>query len=321
MNWLRKFDQAIFRFGSPVSLGVFRAVAGSLAFINLVMVGIHFQDWFTEVGFVPSEFAVKQMGPISVGIGDWAIWFPRFNPLAMVTDARITGAVYIITVIAALLTALGLWTRLATILLFVGTVALHHRTSDILHSGDTLMRAWIFILMISPCAAAFSLDRWLKVKRGLVSGPPEDISIWPLRLVQYQLAIVYFTTVWHKMGGTFWRDGTATYYSGNLHEFDRFWMPGFTHQQPYVAITTYGTLAVELALATLVFAKPMRKWVLLAGLALHMGIEYSMNIPLFAFIICSGYLCFYEGEEVSAWWDRLKLRFGRKPAVEAAPDP
>jgi hypothetical protein len=37
-----------------------------------------------------------------------------------------------------------------------------------------------------------------------------------------------------------------------------------------------------------------------------------MNIPLFAFLMISMYVTYYEGEEVSAWWEQMKSRFGRK---------
>ncbi|MCH8977769.1 MAG: hypothetical protein IH945_00805, partial [Armatimonadetes bacterium] len=80
---------------------------------------------------------------------------------------------------------------------------------------------------------------------------------------------------------------------------------------PFLAATTYGTLLVELALATLVFARPMRKWVLLAGVAMHAGIEYRMNIPLFGLIITSCYIAHYEGHEVSAWGKRMGERLCR----------
>jgi hypothetical protein len=85
-----------------------------------------------------------------------------------------------------------------------------------------------------------------------------------------------------------------------------------------VMATTYGTLFVELALATLVFHKPFRKWVLLAGLGLHGYIEYSMNIPLFAFVICAGYITFYSGEETKDWFLRLGGRF-RPVAIPSLP--
>ena len=306
-EFFKKIDQKLFRFGSPTTLGLWRIVVGTLIFTNLVMISYDFEYWFTEKGFVPIKFSEQ-----------WAVGLERINLLNGVTDARITAVFYLLVVLAALFTALGLFTKPATIALFIGMVTLHHRTPDILHSGDTLMRAWCFFLMISPCGTALSLDRFIKEKRGLVSGPPPQISIWPQRLVQYQLALIYFTTVWHKLGGSHWWDGTATWYSYNLDEFAKFPVPGFLLSEPMIKVQTYGTLIVELALASLVFSRPWRKWILGLGLLMHGMIEYSMNIPLFAFIICSGYMCFYDGEEVEAWWDRLKARF-KKPAV--APEP
>ena len=88
-------------------------------------------------------------------------------------------------------------------------------------------------------------------------------------------------------------------------------MPSLVRHQPFIGFTTYGTLVVELSLATLVFYKPLRKYVILAGIALHLYIEYRFNIPFFAFTIVSAYLCFYEGDEVSAWAKRVGERLRR----------
>lgn len=78
-------------------------------------------------------------------------------------------------------------------------------------------------------------------------------------------------------------------------------------------ITTYGTLAVELALVFLVFSKPMRRWVVLSGIFLHAYIEYSFNIPLFSWIIVACYVSFYEGDEVKAFVDRMLAKRKVKP--------
>jgi hypothetical protein len=102
-----------------------------------------------------------------------------------------------------------------------------------------------------------------------------------------------------------------------LREFERFPVPGFVDQQPFVALTTYGTLAIEVALGTLVFYKPARKWVLLGGILLHVSIEYRFNIPLFGWVMVSTYTAFFSGEEVTAWAKRLgaKWRQWRLEAV------
>ena len=49
------------------------------------------------------------------------------------------------------------------------------------------------------------------------------------------------------------------------------------------------------------FFRPLRKYVLIAGILMHGYVEYSMNIPLFSYLMVSTYICFYDGEEISAW--------------------
>jgi uncharacterized membrane protein YphA (DoxX/SURF4 family) len=296
MRWM-------FGFGSPMTMAVVRILFGALIFTNYCFILPFFEDWFTEKGFVPVRF-------ISPNLGEAV----RFNPLYGNTDPTAAMVIYGLTLVAALCTALGLFTRLSTVVLLLGITALHHRTSDILHSGDTMMRVFALYLALAPCGLTLSLDRWMQVKSGKAK-PVPDVSLWPQRLMEIQVAIVYFTTVWHKWQGTAWRDGTATWFTAQLKEFDRFPVPAFMESRPMVAMTTWGTLIVEIALATLVFWRPARNWVILAGVLLHLGIEYQMNIPLFAFIMIASYASFIEGEEwpgifekARGWWRGLRRR-------------
>jgi hypothetical protein len=290
----------MFGYGSPMTMGVFRAVFGFLVVVNLAMVAIDFNSWFTETGYIPSAMIDRWNGGVY-----------RLNLLENVTNANVAAVFYSLTMVAAILTTLGLWTRVSSIALLIGVTSLHHRAPDILHSGDTLMRAMLFYIAIAPSGAAFSLDRRFALKKGSAPAELTPVSLWPQRMMQVQVAIVYLTTVWHKSFGDWWLNGTATWYPPQLDEFDRFPVPSFFDQQPMVAVTTYGTLLVELALGTLVFAKPLRKWALLGGVLLHAGIEYRMNIPLFAFIAVSSYMVFYEGEEVAEWLRRAAARLRR----------
>jgi len=292
-------DEGFFRYGSPVTMGVFRILVGTFAFINFAMIAIDFEAWFGETGFVP------------VQIGDRAIGDQlRINLLSGVANTNVTFIFYALTMFAALLTALGLWSRVSSIALAIGVISLHHRNILILHGGDTLLRLCCIYVALSPSGAACSLDRLIGLWKGTAPDVPAQVSLWPQRLVVFQVALLYFTSVWQKAFGSAWREGWATYYPMNLREFDRFWTPEFIEHQPFLAITTYGTLAIELAMATLVFYRPMRKWVLASALVLHAWIEYSMNIPLFEWVMVSTYIAFYQGDEISAWAKRVgeKLR-------------
>jgi len=314
---LKDFDQWWFGRGSPVTLGLFRIFMSLVTFASLALTAFDFEAWYTEKGFLPQK-AVAQWIPIpsEFHLGDLRVGlpgqsFPRINPLGHITADWMTAAFYIAVMVFALLTALGLWTRISSIALALGVISIHHRDPLILHSGDTLMRLCLMYLAVSPCGKACSLDRVIALWKGKAPPIPDLVSLWPQRLIQYQVALVYFTTVWWKWFGIYWKDGTATWYPANLHEFDRFPVPGLLEHQPFIAITTYMTIVTELSLATLVFYRPLRKWVLLAGIAMHGYIEYRFNIPFFAITIICTYLCFYEGDEISGWAKRMGKRLFR----------
>ncbi|MCW5940118.1 MAG: HTTM domain-containing protein [Fimbriimonadaceae bacterium] len=309
MKNLGRINAWWFGYGSPVTMGVVRMSTGFLAFVNLLLLLPDFEAWFTEQGFTPAWFAER-----------WAGGAARLNLLAGVTDDRVTALVFGLALVASVLTMVGLATRVSSIALFVLLVTLHHRTPDILHSGDTLLRQMAFLVMLAPSGAACSLDRLIGLWRGTAPSVPKPVSVWPQRLMQFQVAVVYLTTVWHKMVGTTWRDGTATWYPAHLREFERFPVPAFIDHQPFVALTTYGTLAVEVALGTLVFYQPARKWVLIGGVLLHASIEYRFNIPLFGWVMVSTYSAFFSGEEVTAWAKTLGAKWRRWRLEAVYPD-
>ena len=57
-----------------------------------------------------------------------------------------------------------------------------------------------------------------------------------------------------------------------------------------IAAATYGTLAVELSLGTLVWIDEFRYPVLLAGVVLHLALELFLNLQLFGWIMMVSYL-------------------------------
>lgn len=308
-----------FRYGSPVSLGVFRAIMGGLTFLNLCMISVFYQDWFSEKGYTPAWLSAMWLDKDVYLTKDGNVHVPRVDLIFGITDYRVMLVFNAFVIIAALFTALGLFTRVSSICLAIGMVSFHHRNAEILHGGDTVIRLMAVYMAVAPSGAAFSLDRLIARKRGKAPEQPQLVSMWPQRLIAYNCCLIYFTTTWAKWFGLLWKTGSATWYPARLHEFDRFPVPKFFNEFPMVYLTTYGTLAVEFALATLVWFKPLRKWVLLSGVLLHGFIDYSMNIPLFGYLMVTMYLAFYEGEEVSAWYERVKAKFARKSvAVEPA---
>lgn len=322
-------DRWWFGWHTATALGVYRILAAFFLLANFFLLSFDFQTWFTERGFVPTALNDTFAGTIQpvFNIGSMTVQLPfaipRLSLLGNVTDARVSLLFYVVIVIACVFTLIGWKTRLSSIILAIGVVSLQHRNFIILHGGDTVMRLNALYLAVAPSGAALSVDRLIALWKGKQDKEPPAVSVWPQRIVQFNLALIYFTTWWLKMDGSHWRDGSAVWYTSRLAEFFRFPYPMFIKSYPVSAVLSYVTVAIELSMGTLVFYKPVRKWVLAGGLALHAVIEYTMNIPLFAFAICSMYVTFYEGEEVSGWADRMKARiasrFPRQRRVILAP--
>jgi hypothetical protein len=302
---IKALNQFWFGYGNPLTIGIFRALCGAIIFANFLMLVPFVNDFYGSSGLIPADAGARFLNGQIQLTKDGSLSIERINLLYGITNDTIIQLFFAFTLALSLLVTIGLFTRVSTILLAVAIVSLHHRNPIILHGGDTAMRICALYLAIAPSGAAFSLDRLLRLKKNK-EREVQLVSLWPQRLIQYNLALIYFSTVWSKWFGTLWKTGAATWYPSRLNEFKRFPVPDFINQFPMVRISTYGTLAVEFALATLIWFRPLRKWVLLCGIFMHSYIEYSMNIPIFAFIMIAMYITFYEGDEIETWWKRLK---------------
>jgi len=108
-----------------------------------------------------------------------------------------------------------------------------------------------------------------------------------LLLIQIQVAVIYLHSSIAKMGVPEWADGTAMYYWSRHPTFGA---PGWLRpvmdlitDSPYgVTAITWGSVALEFALAIAIFLGPQAKRVLLgAGLLFHASIAVQMGLVSF----------------------------------------
>ena len=305
----------MFGWGSPTSLGILRIAVGFLAIFNQTFLAWQYRDWYSDTGFTPRWVATRWLGDLPAfaldNSGRNSISVPRVNLLATISDSRVMLMVLIVTIILSVFLMIGLWTKPVAISLALLVMSLQHQSPAILHGGDTVIRLLIMYLALSPCGLACSADRLIGLWKGRIPPGPVVAPLWTQRVIQVNLAILYLMAVWTKWIGFTWQNGYATWYPNRLAEFERFWIPEFMRQYPMVTITTYGTLVVEFAMVSLVFYRPYRRWVLLLAAGMHLYIEYSMNIPLFSWLMIIQYICFYDGEEVTGWAKRMGERLRR----------
>lgn len=208
-------------------------------------------------------------------------------------------ALAVAMIVASLCLLFGLFSQLAAAVVCIGLLSFQRRNPFVVNSGDVLLRIVAFYLIFAPSGAALSVERFLGDRRGFWTFPAR--APWATRLIQIQLSIVYLVAVWTKVRGTTWNNGLAVSYALRIQDIERFPVPAFvTHSALISNVFTYGTLALELSLAILVWNRRLRPWVLLAGLSLHLGIEYSIRVGFYGFAIVSMYLLFVPAARMEA---------------------
>jgi hypothetical protein len=285
---LRAWNRFFFEPTSPLPMAVYRILLGLLVLANQLLLLPDVMTWFSDRGALSFATAPRVSGGSGLNLfrflphGDTMVW-----------------TVLILSCLSAISLAAGFFTRTSAVLTFLFFVTLDHRNPLILNSGDTLLRLGTFFVMWSHAGRALSVDEWRRRKRGEKSAaayPP-----WAMRLLQVQFSFVYFYAFIWKVSGTMWMSGTAVYYTSRLIEFWRFPVPYVFEHLWTIKLWTWGTLLIECALGTLIWIKELRYPVLLAGILLHLGIDYSMNIPLFGFIMVSAYVTFVEPADLERW--------------------
>jgi vitamin K-dependent gamma-carboxylase-like protein len=298
---LAAWDRFWFASQSVSTLAVIRIAYGLLLLGWAGAIGGDLLAFFSNEGILPTP-------PDPLGPGAWGL-LGTFSGNGAVVVA------YSALVVSALMLTLGLQTRVAAVVAFVTVLALMRRNPWVLDSGDLLIQGTAFYLALAPSGAALSADRWLATRNGkgeFWAFPRR--APWVLRLLQVQLSILYLSAFWQKTGGEKWRDGTAVSYALQLGDLQRLPVPDeLTTSVLVTNVLTFGTLAVELALGILVWNRTLRPWVLLAGVALHLGIDYAIRVGFFSYAVLLLYLAFIPPERMDRWLTAVRNRLARLP--------
>jgi antimicrobial peptide system SdpB family protein len=124
------------------------------------------------------------------------------------------------------------------------------------------------------------------------------VAYTALLLVQVQVSVLYLHASVAKLGVTEWANGTAMYYWTHNPMFTA---PGWV--QPVldlivagpvgVALLTWGSVALEFGLAVAILVRPpVKRWLLVAGLAFHALIALTMGLASFGLAMAGALLLY-----------------------------
>jgi len=290
---------------STAALGIQRIVFGLLVFAWTLSFAGDVSDFLGPDALVrpkaeagPATWSAIDLFPHS-SVWPWVVW-----GLLLLAAAALT---------------VGWHTRIAALLVFVGVVAIEYRNTFVGNSGDALIRILALTMVLAPAGAALSLDRWRKHRDGFWDHP--DRSLWVVRFMQVQLTVLYLASVWAKVRGTTWNDGTAVSIAQRISDLERFPLPSFLHTSlTWSNLLTYSTLGIELGIGVLVWNRKLRPWVLLVGAGFHLTLGYNLRLGFFVPALLTLYLAFLNPTFATQLIDQIRRGWalGRKgDGVEA----
>jgi Vitamin K-dependent gamma-carboxylase len=294
---VKAWNEFFFAPQSPVPIALFRVFYGMLLVANLILLR---PDWLTWYGR-HSWIGLSTMFHVEPGL--------RLNLFTVMPhdDGWVEALFWVFLAVSVFLT-FGFLTRISSVVAFLCLASIQQRNLFIIHSGDTFLRVTGFFLMFAPAGAALSIDRMMRRRRGKEGPEIQPRPPWAQRMIQFELALLYFVTFWWKSTGAAWVNGTAVYYLNHLADYQRFPLPPLAERTIFVKLETWLTLAVEFSLGVLVWFKELRYPVLLAGLMFHLFLEYRLEVPLFQWTVLSAYVLFIDARDLTQIWSWISRK-------------
>jgi len=286
-----KWNRFFFEPQPPTAIALFRIFYGLLIIAQLFLLHPQWRTWFGPHAFM----GLDTMNRFSTG--------PRINLFVLLprTDFAINAFFWVFLFFAVCLT-LGYMSRVSSVAVFLFLSSIIERNHFIANGGENIMRLAGFFLMFAPVGAAFSVDRLLRVSKGQEGIEVPAYAPWAQRMIQLEMSVGYVLTVLWKLTGRTWWNGTAVYYALHMSGFHRFPVP-WADNLVAIKLATWLTLMIEFSAGILVWNRKLRYPVLAAAACMHLGIEYSMNIPLFEWVMISSFVTFVYPSDFPRFWN------------------
>ncbi|MCM2350800.1 MAG: HTTM domain-containing protein [Bacteriovoracaceae bacterium] len=273
-----------------------------IALFRIVWVGLLLMYYFADIGNIQDFYGPHAL----ISLDTVREQFPMLHAnIFHMFNISYEFTYFVVTVygLSLALALIGLFTRPALTVVLLCMTSLHQRNIWLLSSSELLMRTITLLLIFSPCGHSLSIDSFLgnffprfKNKR--------TWSVWVVRIIQIQVSVIYLWTVFHKLKGATWLEGTAVYYATRLEDLTNFTVPYLMNSLIFLKIMTWGTLIIEFALGFFIWFKKWRKSVLILGIIFHLGIQYFMSIPFFELYLIALLINFFTPEELKAFADK-----------------
>lgn len=287
------WDWFLFESCNPRIIPILRIGFALLIVIQSLIVWSDAAYWYTDAGVMRSQTAREIIGSRA-----WSLLY------LLPSEPWVAQAGLICLTTHALLLLVGFYSRFQAAAIFVWLVSFQNRNPLITDGEDTVFRIFAFLLIWLPLDAYWSVRS--RTRNQVPNPEPTSADAWALRLIQIQMTCIYASTALSKWEGSMWQDGSAVWYVSRMTDnFGRLIPAAWLDWPGASTLATYGTLAVESFLPIGLWIPKLRWVAILLGLLLHLGIESSMNLFLFQWVMLLGLISFVQSppKKIRFFWN------------------
>lgn len=305
LGW-RRIENFWFGASDPRTYALLRVAFSVVALLNLIDLWFHRATFFSDAGIIDREaFTGPPFDAMRWSVFQWIESGPGVT------------SVFLGVAVALICLGLGWMPRLMILIVFVFQVSYTYRGAPVVHGWDILLRIQAFILLCSPLGPSL-ITWWRSGQSGPVARKAGRVVMtrlprYGLLLTQWQLAVIYWQTVWLKVADVSWRNGEFISYF-MLSIYSRFQGTEWADRVLLSAFLSYATLLIELAIPLLLWNRKTRWLGFLLGIGLHFSILVVAKVWLFSLAILVPYLAFLERSDfdrLAVWRRRCCGKAGR----------
>lgn len=241
-------------------------------------------DYFTDKSFMPRALALESMEEFLRPAWGWFFW----------PDSMAAG-VHALYVLCLLLLFLGIGGRLLTMLAWVLHMGFLYRNYAAIFGADVIAGVFLFYLAFADSCARLSVLNLFKKKKP-IRLESDFVTSAMMRMMQFQICIIYAYTGFEKLKGLSWWDGTALWsVLANPQMVDMDWT--FLRHVPIViAVGSFTSILFEIYFPAAMLNPRFKKYWLMLGVFFHLSIGLLMGLMHFSLVMISTYFLFVSPE-------------------------
>lgn len=238
-------------------------------------------QYFSESSWITKETSWMAMPELYRPPFMWTFWPDAWAP-----------ALHSLLVVFLFLLTLGIGGRVLMALTWVLVMGFLQRNYSVNFGADVVCALFMFYMLFTNSCERLSV---LNLRRHKEHFKKSDfISSMMIRMLQFQICVIYGYTGWEKLKGGSWWDGTALWSVMANPQMTNFDFSFLRHTPWILPVVAYLTIIFEVYFPVMVAWPKTRYLWLVIGALFHAGIGIFMGLGPFATAMMSTYFLFID---------------------------